>query len=207
MGRLSMAGIRQCVREDGVTYREACATKDCAPAQVAHRNRARARTDLRVSAHLYAKVKRWMQQELATRQSQTRMKIAIENMPGLPVAGRVLNRHWRNTIAEWSRVHDWLTLDTTHWATFGTDPLVAYQAAGAKVCHVHLSNFDGREHRLPQRGRLDLAAFLRQLAADSYAGTICLELHPDALAYQDAEACGRLLRESVVFCREHLGAA
>jgi sugar phosphate isomerase/epimerase len=152
-----------------------------------------------------AQVVRWMQHDLSTMQQQTPIKIAIENMPGLRVANRTLNRHWWNTIVAWRSVHTWLTLDTTHWATFGLDPLAAYHAAGTRLAHIHLSNFDRREHRLPQCGQLDLRVFLRQLAMDNFGGTISLELHPDALAFQDAEACSRLLKESVEFCRTHLG--
>jgi sugar phosphate isomerase/epimerase len=80
-----------------------------------------------------------------------------------------------------------------------------WRAPQRELAHIHLSNFDGREHRLPQCGQLDLRVFLRQLAMDNFGGTISLELHPDALAFQDAEACSRLLKESVDFCRTHLG--
>ncbi len=149
-------------------------------------------------------VRNWISQELAAQQTHTAVKIAIENMPGRRVGQRVINRHYWNTVAEWSHIHTWLTLDTTHWATFGIDPLIAYQAAGSRVAHIHLSNFDGREHRLPQQGQLDLAAFLQQLTSTNYAGTLCLELHPDALKFQDFTTCQELLRESVAWCRMQL---
>lgn len=84
-------------------------------------------------------------------------------------------------------------------------PCHAYAGARGHVCHVHLSNYDGREHRLPWQGRLDLAALLHQLRADSFAGTVCLELHPDALGFPDLAAVRANLRASVAFCREHLG--
>jgi sugar phosphate isomerase/epimerase len=149
-------------------------------------------------------VRHWMTSELAALQQRIPIKIAIENMPGRQIGKRTLNRHWWNTVAEWSTVHTWLTLDTTHWATFGIDPLAAYQATMSHVAHIHLSNYDGREHRLPQYGQLDLAAFLRQLMHTNYTGTICLELHPDALEFQDTDACQRLLCESVAWCRKQL---
>jgi sugar phosphate isomerase/epimerase len=149
-------------------------------------------------------IKQWMETELAAYQQQTPVRIAIENMPGRKLVGRAINGHWWNTPDTWSTVHQWLTLDTTHWATLGIDPIAAYQAATTRVAHIHLSNFDGREHRLPQRGQLDLAAFLRTLATNGFDGTVCLELHPDALEFKDHAACLRLLCESVAFCREHL---
>ena len=72
------------------------------------------------------------------------------------------------------------------------------------VCHIHLSNYDGREHRLPHRGQLDLGAVLQRLGLDGFTGTVCNELHPDALEYQNDVALRHHLKDSVAFCREHL---
>jgi sugar phosphate isomerase/epimerase len=153
----------------------------------------------------FGPVKRWIATQLPAVQARTPIKIALENMPGLRRWGLALNPAHSNTPTAWARSHRHLTLDTTHWATLGVDPLDAYRLAGKHVAHLHLSNFDGREHRLPQFGRLDLGQLLRQLAADGFAGTISLELHPDALGFPDPEAIRQRLAESVAFCREHLG--
>jgi sugar phosphate isomerase/epimerase len=155
----------------------------------------------------YHPVKNWIEAELPTVQQQTHIKIALENLPATKIYGRRIDPTWWNEIDSWSRVHDWLTLDTTHWATKGVNPIDAYAAAGSRVCHIHLSNFDGQEHRLPYRGHVDLGAFLQRLASDGFTGTVCNELHPDALEYQDAAALRRNLKACVAFCREHLGAA
>ncbi|MFQ3567895.1 MAG: sugar phosphate isomerase/epimerase [Aggregatilineales bacterium] len=150
-------------------------------------------------------LKRWLERELPSVQRSTPVKIALENLPVKKLAGRVVDlAHW-NTVEAWSQAHDCLTMDTTHWATHGVDPLEAYRAGRGRICHVHLSNFDGREHRLPHRGHLDLGGLLRTMAADGFNDTICLELHPDALEYQDRAALRRNLRESLLFCRQHLG--
>lgn len=141
---------------------------------------------------------------LAQRQAETRVQIAMENMPAKVQWGRPINQaHW-NSIAEWSRVHDYLTLDTTHWGTFRLNPVDALHAAGERVRHVHLSNYDGQEHRLPQRGHLDLGGFLRELAAMNYTGTVSIEVNPDALAFDNEGAMRRKLRETLDFCRHHL---
>lgn len=147
----------------------------------------------------------WIRQHLSVVQQQTAIKIALENMPGQRVAGKTMNATYWNTVDEWSTLHRYLTMDTTHWATLKIDPLHAYTTAKKQICHVHLSNYDGREHRLPQHGQLNLAALLEVMAADRYDGTISLELHPDALDFTDTERCRQLLRESVIFCRHHLG--
>jgi sugar phosphate isomerase/epimerase len=155
----------------------------------------------------FAPVKRWFDERLQQVQRGTAVRIAVENMPTIRLFGQPVRHMWWNTVPEWSRVHDYLTLDTTHWATHGVEPLDAYRAAGPHVCHVHLSNYDGRQHRLPQRGRLDLGAFLSALAADTFEGTVSVELHPDALGFPDDAAIRRNLRETVAFCREHLAHA
>lgn len=149
-------------------------------------------------------VKDWITHDLPELQSRTPVKIALENMPTKKLLGREFNPAWWNSVAEWSQVHTHLTLDTTHWATHQIDPLAAYQAARGQVAHVHLSNFDGREHRLPHKGYLDLAAFLRALAADHFNGTISLEVHPDALDFYKADLILRNLHDSLHFCRQHL---
>jgi sugar phosphate isomerase/epimerase len=107
----------------------------------------------------FGPVKNWMENGgLAATQRGTPVRIAIENMPKIGWAWQD-NPVWWNDVASWAGVHEHLTLDTTHWATFGIDPLTAYRAARGRVAHVHLSNFDGREHRLPHQGELDLGAF------------------------------------------------
>jgi sugar phosphate isomerase/epimerase len=152
----------------------------------------------------YKAVRDWIDYDLPRVQSATRVKIGLENMPVAHLLGREFDPTWWNEVETWGRVHTWLTLDTTHWATKGIDPLEAYRAAGGRVCHVHLSNFDGQEHRLPHKGYLDLGKFLRGLAADSFVGTISLELDPQPLGYTDEEVLRRNLQASVDFCREHL---
>ncbi len=149
-------------------------------------------------------VRNWITNDLPELQSRTPVKIALENMPTKKLMGMELNPAWWNSIDEWSTVHNHLTLDTTHWATHQIDPLAAYAAVKDRVAHVHLSNFDGREHRLPHKGYLDLAAFLRTLAADQFSGTISLEVHPDALDFYKSDLIMRNLRDSLNFCREHL---
>jgi sugar phosphate isomerase/epimerase len=153
---------------------------------------------------LLTPVKAWMETELATLQARTKVKIGVENMPSKYVAGVEVNPSWWNTPETWSRVHQWLTLDTTHWATQKVDPLAAYRLAEGRVCHVHLSNYDGHEHRLPHKGNLNLKTFLRALAADGFSGTVSLELSPGALSFKENTTMRHHLQASLDFCREHL---
>lgn len=137
-------------------------------------------------------------------QKETPVQIAMENMPAKTFFGKPRDFAWWNSIEEWSNIHDHLTLDTTHWGTFGIDPIIPLQAAGERVKHIHLSNYDGREHRLPHEGELDLGAFLQELVRMDYQGTVSIELAPDALAFDNANALRQKLSDTLNFCREHL---
>jgi sugar phosphate isomerase/epimerase len=179
---------------------------------VVHLPRKRGRITLQVNQRKYTlpwrpvlhPVKNWIAQELPAVQARTKVKIAVENMPSKYVAGVELDPSWWNEPEEWSKVHQWLTLDTTHWATRRVDPLAAYRAAEGRVAHIHLSNYDGHEHRLPHKGSLNLKTFLRALAADGFAGTVSLELSPGALIFKENAVMRHNLQASLDFCREHL---
>ncbi len=158
-------------------------------------------------------IRRWMADGgLARFQTGTSVKVCVENMPILSNRLKRLlpaldqkKLIWWNTLEQWPQVHDYLTMDTTHWATHGIDPLTAYRAGNSRIRHIHLSNFrDGKEHQLPHRGELDLAALLRQVAADGFDGHIVLELNPQTLEAVDEAKMRRNLAESAAFCREAL---
>ncbi|MBN1953927.1 MAG: sugar phosphate isomerase/epimerase [Anaerolineae bacterium] len=128
--------------------------------------------------------------------------IAVENMPAFPLLGRPVDIHWFNRLDELARFPH-LTLDTTHLGTWGLDPLRVYERLRGRVAHVHLSNFDGREHRSPPDGDLPLAALLRRMAGSGYRGAISVETHPDALGAEDEVQCRSALRRALLFCREN----
>jgi sugar phosphate isomerase/epimerase len=139
---------------------------------------------------------------LAEFEAETGVTIGVENMPSKRFLGLRINGHWfNNPVALASLPH--LTLDTTHLGTWGLDPLVVYERLRERVVHVHLSNYDGREHRSPPNGRLPLAEFLQRLARDGYQGVVTVETGPDALDAGDEARCRAALRRALVFCREH----
>jgi sugar phosphate isomerase/epimerase len=129
--------------------------------------------------------------------------VGVENMPAKRALGRRVDIHSLNTLDALYRLPH-LTLDTTHLATWGIDLLAAYERLRARVVHVHLSNFDGAEHRLPQAGRLPLVEFLRQLARDEYDGAVSVELRPDVLQPENEAQVRAHLQRAFAFCREHL---
>ncbi len=152
----------------------------------------------------------WLSEGYAALQTSTDALLCIENLPAARFLGRRVNparwnAHSRATLDDIIRFPH-ITLDTTHLGTWGLDPLEAYDRWGQRVKHVHLSNFDGSEHRRPEDGSLRLDALLARMAADGYSYSISLELHPDALEAGAADSrIVDLLRGSLYYCRKAVG--
>lgn len=148
---------------------------------------------------------RWLLGELDEFRSTTTVTIAIENMPAWRFLGRRVNIwHWNDieSVMQFSP----LTMDTTHLGTWDIDPIVAHDTWGEQVAHVHLSNFNGTEHRLLNDGHLRLAELLKSLASDGYAGVISLELNPSSLQAESERLVRKNLADSLAFCRQHFPA-
>ncbi|MFC1867781.1 sugar phosphate isomerase/epimerase family protein [Thermodesulfobacteriota bacterium] len=128
--------------------------------------------------------------------------IAVENMPAVRFLGIKINPCWFNASRDLLRFPH-LTLDTTHLGTWGLDPITFYEQLSQRVAHVHLSNYDGREHRLPPNGRLALPYFLRSLARNSYRGAVSLETSPSELESENEDKCRVNLKRTLAFCRKH----
>jgi sugar phosphate isomerase/epimerase len=132
---------------------------------------------------------------------QSGVTLCIENMPAQNKFGRRWNWHHWNRPEEMQRFPA-ITMDTTHLGTWGWQPVEAYARFAGRVRHVHLSNYDGKEHRRPEMGYLHLDKLLALMAAEGYPGAISLELHPDALAagQPDAQVI-ECMAGSLDFCR------
>ena len=131
-----------------------------------------------------ARYARWLCKELPLLQAGSRVRIALENMPARRFLGFIGSLYRFVSVEELCR---WphLVLDTTHWGTWGVDPLAVYQALRGRVVHVHLSDYDGREHRVPFEGRLGLERLVRRLGEDGFRGVVVVELDPWAVARGD----------------------
>lgn len=146
--------------------------------------------------------RRWLRDEVAAVQATTPALLCIENMPARRIFGRDWNLFAWNTPAEFATFPH-VTLDTTHLGTWGLEPGEVYPLLRGRVGHVHLSNFDGAEHRRPEIGRLRLDRLLALLAADGYAGAVSIEMDPSALeAGGPDEVLAEQLRKSLAVCRE-----
>jgi len=147
----------------------------------------------------------WVLDGYAALQETTAITLCIENLPAVRVFGRHVNPGTWNTLSEITRFPA-LTMDTTHLGTWGLDPAEIYGQLAGRVRHIHLSNFNGREHRRPEDGHLRLDRLLARLAADGYAGAVSLELSPDALnaGAADDKVAG-LMAASLAYCRRAVG--
>jgi sugar phosphate isomerase/epimerase len=84
----------------------------------------------------------------------------------------------RQSLDELEGIPD-VTLDTSHLAVSGIDPVEAAARLGDRLAHVHLSNNAGKgwDSHLPlDEGVLDLGPFLEALAARGFRGAISLEI-------------------------------
>ncbi len=155
-----------------------------------------------------ARYARWLCEELADVQKGTPIRIAIENMPAGNLLGRRVAKCLYSRPLELRR---WphLVFDTTHWGTWGVEPLAAYGELKDRIVHMHLSDFDGEEHRLPFRGHLDLTGLLGAMRRDAFGGIVCVEVSPWAIAggVWEEEALHGPLQDTAARCRELLGTA
>lgn len=151
-----------------------------------------------------ADYRRWLEKEYFDFQATTPIKLCIENMPAYKRFGRRWNL-WRwNSLDEMAKFPN-QTMDTTHLGTWGLEPLDVYQEKNGRIHHIHLSNYDGREHIRPELGELKLDKLLAHLPKANYQGLVSLELQPDDLgAGQPEETIIGRLQTSLTHCRSWL---
>ncbi len=100
------------------------------------------------------------------------------------------------------------TVDVSHAAIAGDDPLAMARRLGGRLRHVHLTDGSGSvkdEHLVPGRGVMDPAALLRHLAGAGFVGHVVLEINTRRAGDQEQREAD--LRESLDFAREHLSLA
>jgi len=173
---------------------------------------------------------RWLQDDLAEFQKATDIILLVENMPCYRKPGGRLGK-WLNIsdVQERGKKKFWnlipsfinplcfplcdldkleqfphIILDTTHLGTGGFDPITVFDRFKDKVEHIHISNFDGREHLELQTGIIDMAAFLRHVTDSGYTGGFCLEIMPEYFPSDDEELTVRLLKDNLNFIRNNL---
>lgn len=135
---------------------------------------------------------------------ETPIRFAVENMyPWRAGPGQLTAYapHW--DIRDQDYAHT--TIDLSHTAISGTDPLVMAADLGDRLSHVHLtdgtpSNRD--EHLVPGRGTQPVAQFLTALHANGFSGDIIVEVSTRGCT--DRMERETDLAEARAYAREHL---
>lgn len=138
---------------------------------------------------------------LAEFEADVGLKIGIENMPVKNYWGHKVDIHWLTDLETWSQMPH-LTLDTTHIGTREYNLLAIYERIKSRMVHVHLSNFNGKEHRRLEDGNLPLAKLLARMQQDGFEGAVSLEMAPEALEAEDEGQVRAHLQRMVAYCRE-----
>jgi sugar phosphate isomerase/epimerase len=152
--------------------------------------------------------RRWAEESLPDYSARAGIRVAVENMFPVKLRGdRGLRFHSSQDFEDLDRFGH-LVLDTSHLGVSRFDVLEAYRRYRDKVVHIHLSDNAGKgwDSHLPlgdERGTLPLEELLREIAGDSFDGTIALEL--DLRPYiGDDDAVKRILVDNRVRCEELL---
>lgn len=134
----------------------------------------------------------------------TDIRFAVENMYPWRAGGRELAAYapgWEIRDHEYPHT----TLDLSHTAVSGVDPLRMVRDLGDSLCHLHLADGSGSardEHLIPGRGEQPCGEVLETLAHSGFDGVVVLEV-------STRKSVNRVERESdlveaLAFARLHL---
>ncbi len=138
--------------------------------------------------------------------ADTGVVIAVENMYPWRAYGREATMylpHWDPMPEPYEHV----CWDFSHAAIAREDSLEALRRLGSRVRHIHLTdgNDSGKDdHLVPGEGTQKVAESLRHLAAEGFAGTVCVEVGTRGVEYAGQRE--EKLAASLAFAREHLAA-
>lgn len=140
---------------------------------------------------------------IAEREERSGLALAVENMFPWRAGGSEMQAylpHWDPLEQGYRNV----TLDVSHAATAGVDPLDLAGRLGGRLRHLHLSDSLGSfkdEHLVPGRGTQPCAEVLRHLVRTGYRGSVTIEVGTRKLEPAQREDD---LRQALEFCRRHL---
>ncbi|RAY15323.1 sugar phosphate isomerase/epimerase [Actinomadura craniellae] len=144
---------------------------------------------------------------LARMQEETDVMFAVENM--FPVKARAAEVGMY--APDWNPVDQdfpYVTLDTSHTAVSGSDPLEMATQLGDRLRHIHLADGVGvpnkDEHLVPGRGNQPCAEMLERLAVEGFGGHVVLEVNTRRAADRSDRMAD--LAEALAFTRLHLAA-
>lgn len=139
-------------------------------------------------------------------QSETEVAFAVENMYPWRAGPQRLAAYapsWDLQDGDYPAV----TIDLSHTAVAGQDPLDLARQMGGRLQHVHLADGSGSaldEHLLPGRGTQPIAGFLELLRTGAFAGSVILEVSTRGASSPQARR--ESLREALQATRAGLAA-
>lgn len=137
-------------------------------------------------------------------EQRTGLAYAVENM----YPWRARTREMQVYVPGWDPVrHDapHVTLDLSHTAVAGADPVAAVHDLGERLTHLHLADGSGSprdEHLVPGRGGQPCADLLELLAGRGFAGHVVVEINTRRAPDRGTREAD--LAESLAFARLHL---
>ncbi|MCD0452261.1 sugar phosphate isomerase/epimerase [Actinocorallia sp. API 0066] len=145
---------------------------------------------------------------LARMQDETDVIFAVENMFPAKARGTELGMyspHWDPSAYDYPH----LTLDMSHTAVSGSDPLAMADTFGERLRHLHLADGVGipnkDEHLVPGRGAQPCGEMLERLALEGYRGHVVLEVNTRKVTSRSERV--EDLAEALAFARLHLAAS
>jgi sugar phosphate isomerase/epimerase len=121
----------------------------------------------------------WLPSEILRVREERGITVTVENM--FPVQLRGLRvSFYAGTELEGMRQFHFLTLDTSHAAVAGVDPLQAWDLVGDQTVHIHAANNagNGRDSHAPlEVGVVPVTRFLETLGANGFMGAVTLEIN------------------------------
>lgn len=124
---------------------------------------------------------RWIVREAEEFSADHGVRVAVETMYPLWMAGRRLRAYRWLEPAALAHAAPIVAMDTSHLAVSRHDILDAYQILASRLVHLHLSDNagDGRDGHLElEQGILPIDRLLGELSRTGYGGAISLELSP-----------------------------
>jgi len=122
--------------------------------------------------------RRWLEDRLPGLSATTGVTVAVENMFPLRVGGRQVTFHANQDLDELEGLPN-LVFDTSHAAVAEHDLVAVRRRFDGRIRHVHLSDNAGKgwdSHLPPGEGVLPLDAFLDDLTASGFRGSVALEV-------------------------------
>lgn len=140
---------------------------------------------------------------IADLEVETDMVFAVENM----YPWRTGKREFQAYAPGWDPVNQdyaHVTVDLSHSATAGEDPVQMAKALGDRLTHIHMADGAGSpkdEHLVPGRGTQPCAEFLGHIAATGFDRHIVVEINTRKSSDQAAKEVDLL--EALAFTRLH----